>query len=111
MKTMLVADDQASVYVLIRDYLSQEGFGIVQAENGRQALLAPGYERPSPRLLQVVFALVSAIKELKYALSGGVEFFESLRLVGVDGGGASDRNPALREAQAHSDLRILAGKA
>lgn len=35
MKTVLVVDDQANVRRLIRDYLTQEGFRVVEAENGR----------------------------------------------------------------------------
>ena len=34
-KTILVVDDKASVRTLVRDYLTEEGFRVVAAENGR----------------------------------------------------------------------------
>jgi len=54
MKTALVVDDQANVRRLIRDYLGQEGFRVVEAENGAQALLAARRERPDVILLDIM---------------------------------------------------------
>lgn len=36
--TILVVDDKASVRTVLRDYLTEEGFRVVTADNGRQAL-------------------------------------------------------------------------
>ena len=38
MRTILMVDDQVNVRRLVRDYLTQEGFRVIEAENGRQAL-------------------------------------------------------------------------
>ena len=47
-KTILVADDKASVRNLVREYLEVEGFRVIIASNGREALYAvrAGKTRP-----------------------------------------------------------------
>jgi len=37
-KTILVVDDKANVRTLVRDYLTEQGFRVVTAENGQNAL-------------------------------------------------------------------------
>ncbi|MCR4441754.1 MAG: response regulator transcription factor [Peptococcaceae bacterium] len=37
-KTVLVVDDEFKIRVLLRDFLEKEGFNVVEAENGKQAL-------------------------------------------------------------------------
>lgn len=54
MKTALIVDDQAHVRRLICDYLSQEGFRVVEAEDGRKALIVARREQPSVILLDVM---------------------------------------------------------
>ncbi len=39
-KTILVVDDSANVRTLVREYLTAEGFRVVTANDGRQALFA-----------------------------------------------------------------------
>ena len=67
-KTILVVDDKASVRTLVRDYLAQEGFGVVTAENGREALYAARHEKPD------LILLVIMMPEM-----GGYEFLRAYR--------------------------------
>jgi len=53
-KTILVVDDQASVRTLVREYLSEQGFRVVIAENGRTALYAARQEKPDLVLLDIM---------------------------------------------------------
>lgn len=54
MKTILVVDDKASVRTLVRDYLTEEGFRVVSAANGREALFAARQEKPDLILLDIM---------------------------------------------------------
>src|SRR5579884_2669562 len=54
MKTVLVVDDQSNVRTLLRDYLTQEGFRVVEADNGRAALLVARREQPDLILLDIM---------------------------------------------------------
>ena len=45
-KTILIVDDKSSVRTLVRDYLTAEGFRVVAAENGRDALFVARHEKP-----------------------------------------------------------------
>lgn len=53
-KTILVVDDKASVRSLLRDYLTAEGFRVVTADNGRQALFVARHERPDLIILDIM---------------------------------------------------------
>jgi len=53
-KTILVVDDKTSVRKLVQEYLSEEGFRVVTAQNGRQALFAARHEKPDLILLDVM---------------------------------------------------------
>jgi DNA-binding response OmpR family regulator len=53
-KSILVVDDKASVRTLVREYLTQEGFHVVTAENGRTALYAARHEKPALILLDIM---------------------------------------------------------
>jgi DNA-binding response OmpR family regulator len=70
-KTVLVVDDQANVRLLIRDYLTHEGFRVVEAEDGRQALLVARHEQPDIILLDIMMPEV-----------GGYEFLRAYRKEG-----------------------------
>jgi DNA-binding response OmpR family regulator len=52
--TILVVDDKASVRTVVRDYLSEEGFRVVTAENGRDALYVARHEKPDLILLDIM---------------------------------------------------------
>jgi DNA-binding response OmpR family regulator len=70
-KTVLVVDDQTNVRHLIRDYLTHEGFRVVEAENGRVALLLARREQPSVILLDIMMPEM-----------GGYEFLRTYRREG-----------------------------
>jgi DNA-binding response OmpR family regulator len=53
-KTILVADDKANVRKLVREYLEAEGFRVVIAANGREALYTARQEKPDLILLDIM---------------------------------------------------------
>jgi DNA-binding response OmpR family regulator len=53
-KTILVVDDKASVRDLVRDYLREQGYRVVVAADGRQALLVARQEEPDLVLLDIM---------------------------------------------------------
>ena len=53
-KTILVVDDKASVRTLVKDYLSEQGFHVVTADNGQNALFVARHERPDLILLDIM---------------------------------------------------------
>jgi len=53
-KTILVVDDKASVRQLVRDYLGEQGYRVVTASNGREALYAARHENPDAILLDIM---------------------------------------------------------
>jgi DNA-binding response OmpR family regulator len=54
MKTILVADDKASLRNLVREYLEAENFRVVTACNGRGALYTARAEKPDLILLDIM---------------------------------------------------------
>ena len=52
--TILIVDDKASFRNVVRDYLTEEGFRTVTAENGRDALYAARHEKPDLILLDIM---------------------------------------------------------
>lgn len=53
-ETILVVDDKSSVRQLLREYLTEQGYRVVQAENGQEALYAARREHPEVILLDVM---------------------------------------------------------
>ena len=53
-KTILVVDDKASMRRLVQDYLSAEGFRVVTANNGRNALFVARHEKPDLIILDIM---------------------------------------------------------
>lgn len=53
-KTILVVDDTESLRTLVKSYLSQEGFRVVTAGDGRQALFLARDEKPDLILLDLM---------------------------------------------------------
>ena len=53
-KTVLVVDDKTNVRTLLREYLSEEGFRVVTAANGREALYTARHEKPDLILLDIM---------------------------------------------------------
>jgi DNA-binding response OmpR family regulator len=54
MKTILVVDDKANVRQLLQDYLSEQGFKVTTATNGREALYEARRARPDLILLDIM---------------------------------------------------------
>ncbi|MGB8212345.1 MAG: response regulator transcription factor [Anaerolineales bacterium] len=54
MKTILIVDDKANVRILVREYLSEQGFRVVTAENGQTALYTARQEKPDLILLDIM---------------------------------------------------------
>ena len=54
MQTILIVDDSASVRNLVRDYLGEQGFRVVTADNGQNALYTARSEKPDLILLDVM---------------------------------------------------------
>ncbi len=53
-KTILVVDDKAGVRDLVRDYLTAQGYRVVVAADGRQALVVARQEEPDLVLLDIM---------------------------------------------------------
>jgi len=53
-KTILVIDDKVSVVRLLREYLTEHGYRIVSAPNGREALYVARHEKPDLILLDIM---------------------------------------------------------
>jgi len=53
-KTVLVVDDKASVRRLVQEYLTEEGFRVITATNGREALFTARHEKPDLILLDLM---------------------------------------------------------
>jgi len=54
MKTILVVDDKLAVQMLIDDYLTERGYRVVKASNGRDALFVARHEKPDLILLDIM---------------------------------------------------------
>lgn len=54
MQTILVVDDKANVRTLLREYLTEQGYRVVTAENGRVALFTARQEKPDLILLDIM---------------------------------------------------------
>jgi len=53
-KTILVVDDKDSLRKLIKSYLSEEGYRVVTADNGQNALYVARHEKPDLILLDIM---------------------------------------------------------
>ncbi len=53
-QTLLVVDDKSNVRAMLKDYLSAQGYRVVTAENGQDALYTARYEKPDLVLLDVM---------------------------------------------------------
>jgi len=52
--SIMVVDDTSSVRQMLRDYLSKQGFNVVTAENGQDALYTARHELPDVILLDIM---------------------------------------------------------
>jgi DNA-binding response OmpR family regulator len=53
-QTVLVVDDKANVRQMLADYLTEQGFRVLTAENGQQALFVARYDQPDLVLLDIM---------------------------------------------------------
>ncbi|MEA3351377.1 MAG: response regulator transcription factor [Chloroflexota bacterium] len=53
-QTILVVDDKTNVRTLLREYLTEEGFRVVVAENGQEALYVARHEKPDLIILDIM---------------------------------------------------------
>ena len=54
MQTILIVDDNSSLRTLVRDYLSEQGYRALTAENGQNALYTARREKPHLILLDIM---------------------------------------------------------
>jgi DNA-binding response OmpR family regulator len=62
---ILVADDEPDVLLIIKTGLTLEGFDVVTAPNGRDALLTATEERPNLIILDVMMPYLSGFEVLE----------------------------------------------
>jgi len=65
MKTILVVDDKSSVRLLLQDYLGEQGYRVVPAANGREAIYAARHEKPDLILLDLMMPEMDGYAFLK----------------------------------------------
>jgi DNA-binding response OmpR family regulator len=53
-KTILIVDDKLSVQIFLKELLSEQGFRVVTADNGRDALFVARHEKPDLILLDIM---------------------------------------------------------
>ncbi len=53
-KKIMVVDDKANVRTLVREYLTEQGFRVVTADNGQNALYNARHEKPDLILLDIM---------------------------------------------------------
>lgn len=91
-KTVLVVDDMESLRSLVRSYLTQEGFRVVMAANGREALFVARQERPDLIILDLMMPELSGLEFMNaYAREGDAPIIiltakveESDRVLGLE---------------------------
>jgi len=67
-QTILVVDDELKLRDMLRVYLEQEGYRVVEATNGREALYVSRYEKPDLIILDLMMPEM-----------GGYDFMRTLR--------------------------------
>lgn len=65
MKTILVVDDKSSVRMLLQDYLGEQGYRVVAAANGREAIYTARHEKPDLILLDLMMPEMDGYTFLK----------------------------------------------
>ncbi len=53
-QTLLVVDDKLNIREMLKDYLTAQGFRVVTAANGQEALYVARYEKPDLVLLDIL---------------------------------------------------------
>ena len=63
--TILVVDDQSSVRQLLQDYLSEQGFRVITAADGQNALYTARHEQPDLILLDIMMPKMDGYQFLR----------------------------------------------
>ncbi len=66
MKTILVVDDAASVRQLLQEYLTEQGFRVVTAVNGREAIYSARQEQPDLIMLDLMMPEMDGYEFLRH---------------------------------------------
>jgi DNA-binding response OmpR family regulator len=64
-QTILVVDDQSSVRQLVQDYLTEQGFRVVTATDGQNALYTARHEQPDLILLDIMMPKMDGYQFLR----------------------------------------------
>ena len=64
-QTILVVDDQSSVRQLVQDYLTEQGFRVVTATDGQNALYTARHEQPDLILLDIMMPRMDGYQFLR----------------------------------------------
>jgi two-component system alkaline phosphatase synthesis response regulator PhoP len=64
-KTILVVDDEERLRSLLRAYFTQEGFRVITAENGREALRVASQEKPDLIILDLMMPVMDGYEFLR----------------------------------------------
>ncbi len=64
-KTILIVDDQSSVRQLLQEYLSEQGYRVVTAADGQNALYAARHENPDLILLDIMMPRMDGYQFLR----------------------------------------------
>lgn len=64
-KKILVVDDKQNMRAMIRDYLTEENFQVMEAENGQQALSVARKDRPDLILLDIMMPQMDGYQFLR----------------------------------------------
>ncbi len=65
-KTILIVDDNSSIIRLVKDYLSEHGFRVVSAKDGREALFVVRHEKPDLVLLDIMMPEMDGYEFMRY---------------------------------------------
>jgi two-component system alkaline phosphatase synthesis response regulator PhoP len=65
-KTLLIVDDKLNALRLLTDYLTENGFRIVTAKNGREALYVARHEKPDLVLLDIMMPEMDGLEFMRH---------------------------------------------
>jgi len=65
-KTILIVDDKLNALRLLTDYLTENGFRIVTARNGREALYVARHEKPDLVLLDIMMPEMDGLEFMRH---------------------------------------------
>jgi DNA-binding response OmpR family regulator len=70
-RTILVVDDKVGVTQLLKEYLTEHGFRVVTAKDGRDALFTARYEKPDLVLLDIMMPEMDGYTFMRHFRRGG----------------------------------------